>query len=580
MTIPKTQISVRSLTNAYLSGRQTPGGVIDTIYEKIASYASYNIWIHLIDKEQVKTQAEALNKRLQQGEALPLYGIPFAVKDNIDVAGLPTTAGCPEYSYVPETHAAVVQKLLDAGALLIGKTNLDQFATGLVGVRSPYGAVRNAYNPEYISGGSSSGSAVALALEMVSFSLGTDTAGSGRIPAGFNNLVGLKPTTGAINTSGVVPACKSLDCVSIFAHTADDAAEVFDVCTDHVSAPQQTNQPLRIGTPLEGDLFFVEGSAYKGLFQKTLATIGQHYSVQNISFDVFNEAAALLYHGPWIAERMAAIKPFYTTQPASIHPVVRDIIGKASGYTAVDTFEAMYKLESLQEEAAKAFEEMDVMIVPTAPGIFTIEEVEDNPVELNTQLGYYTNYVNLLGLCAIAIPADFTPEGLPFGITLVTTAHREKELVAWSKQLTKAMATPDPQKAVVSEYTTVAVAGLHKKGHPLNHQLTDLSGKWLKTTNTSEQYHMYLIESGKPKPGLIRAGNEDTGHAIEVELWQLPTKNFGAFVAQIPHPLGMGQIELQDGSWVYGFICEGYITDEARDISDFKTWEAYLDSEM
>ncbi|HEY6142837.1 MAG TPA: allophanate hydrolase [Flavobacterium sp.] len=573
----ETNLEIQTLLNSYLTGSLQPEDVVNTIFDKIERYKSHNIWISVVAKEDIFSQISEAKEKLANGKQLPLYGIPFAVKDNIDVANIPTTAACKEFAYVPAKNAEAVQQLLDAGAILIGKTNMDQFATGLVGTRSPYGAVKNAYNEEYISGGSSSGSAVAVALGMVAFSLGTDTAGSGRIPAGFNNLVGLKPTYGAISTKGLVPACKSLDCISIFSNTIDDAHSIFDwVAKTSEKQPlwSKKDTPLKVAIPNTASLYFEEASGYQSLFTGAVERIVENFEVKPIALDLFSETAKLLYNGPWIAERMAAIDVFYFENAFKMNPVVRDIIGKASNYNATATFKAMHQLEDLKKQADELLDSIDFMIVPTAPGIFTIDEIENNPIELNSKLGYYTNYVNLLGLCALAIPAGFTPKGIPFGLTLIAKGGKDKELGQWAKEIQNTLASaPSNTKG----YIDLAVAGLHKRNQPLVFQLTDLDAHYSYTTTTSPNYKMYLVDpNGKKKPGLIRVDNDKTGNAIEVEVWKIPVENLGKFLVQIPHPLGLGKVEIASGEWVQSFICEEYITAFSDDISEFYSWENFL----
>lgn len=572
-------IEVLPLLNAYMAGTANPESIVDQIFERIEEYHSYNIWITVLDKQTVYSQIATAKDKLAKGSQLPLYGIPFAVKDNIDVAGLPTTAACLEFAYMPEKNAPVVQQLLDAGAILIGKTNMDQFATGLVGVRSPYGAVKNAYIPEYISGGSSSGSAVAVALGMASFSLGTDTAGSGRIPAGFNNLVGLKPSLGAISTEGVVPACKTLDCVSIFANTVDDAHLVFDIAKANktaVDTSAEHHRKLRIAISEAKSLYFEEATGYRELFENVEEKASEAFQVSRISYDTFSETAKLLYHGPWVAERMAAVEGFYAENADKMNSVVKEIISKATNYSATDTFKAIYKLEELKTELSSLFEDVDVLLVPTAGGIFSIQEVEQNPIELNTRLGYYTNFVNLLGLCALAIPAGFTEQGIPFGITLIAKGGKDKELANWAKRLTAALSA-EPVSA--KGYIELAVSGLHKRDQPLVFQLTDLNARYSYTTATSSEYKMYLVDpNGKKKPGLVRVEPGQHGSPIEVDVWKIPVENLGKFLVQIPHPLGLGRVELADGTWIQGFICEQYIAAFSEDITHFYRWEDFLAS--
>ncbi|WP_042341423.1 allophanate hydrolase [Calothrix sp. PCC 7507] len=430
-------LEISSLLTAYRHAQLQPTEVISEIYRRIAARGNDAVWIHLIPEEDAILQAKTLES--QTPEDLPLYGIPFAVKDNMDVAGLPTTAACPAYSYIPEKTATVVEQLLKAGAILIGKTNLDQFATGLVGMRSPYGACSSVFDDDYISGGSSSGSAVAVAAGLVSFSLGTDTAGSGRVPAAFNNIVGLKPTRGVLSTSGVVPACRSLDCVSIFTLNCRDAETVWQVAsgfdaTDIYSRPLPLTtsaipKTFAFGVPSTEQLEFFGDRAAAQLYQQALQRLEAIGGQQvEIDFQPFLQAANLLYSGPWVAERLVAIKSFFQNQADAIHPVVRQIISNGSRYTAVDTFESLYVLAALQRQAAQQLQKVNVLALPTTGTIYTKAEVAANPIALNTNLGYYTNFVNLLDLSAIALPAGFRPNGLPFGITLMAPAFYDQAL--------------------------------------------------------------------------------------------------------------------------------------------------------
>jgi allophanate hydrolase len=436
-------LQISHLRNLYLSGEITPTSLIKQLDAEIGIKDSRNIWIQRLTLAEMLVYAQKLEA--QDIANLPLYGIPFAIKDNIDLESIPTTAACPEYAYTPAKSATVVQKLIDAGAIPIGKTNLDQFATGLVGTRSPYGAVKNSFNPEYISGGSSAGSAVAVALGMASFSLGTDTAGSGRVPAAFNNLVGHKPTCGLLSTHGVVPACRTLDCVSIFTLTAADAATVLESAQgfdaeDAYSRKAGTTAALSshftFGVPKLEQLAFFDNPETPTLFQqaiKQLEAIGG--KAVEIDFQLFLETARLLYEGPWVAERYAAIREFFETKPDAIFPVTKLIIGGAVKFNAVDTFNAYYKLKALQRKSEAVWNDIDVMITPTAGTIYTIVEVNDAPVICNSNLGYYTNFMNLLDLSATAVPAGFQENGLPFGITLCAPAFKDTQLLKLAASL-------------------------------------------------------------------------------------------------------------------------------------------------
>lgn len=553
---------------------------------------------------ELADQLEAVDGDLEQ---LPLYGIPFAVKDNIDVAGFETTAGCPAFAYTPEQDATVVRKLKAAGAVVIGKTNLDQFATGLVGTRSPYGAVPNSFNPRVISGGSSSGSASVVARGLVPFALGTDTAGSGRVPAGLNNLVGLKPTKGLFSINGVVPACRSLDCVSVFGLTIADAARVAEVMAgfdkaDAFSRKAPSALPLdapalrrpgpvqRLAIPEHPEFFGdqrAEAAWNTALSQwRQLDTAG--VELVPLDFSPLLELAALLYEGPWVAERHAAVKGFMAGHAGDMNETVRSIISKAERFTATDTFNAQYRKEELLRQIDSLLAEVDGLLVPTAPIAPTIEAVNADPVALNSQLGTYTNFVNLADLCALAVPAGFRDDGLPFGVTLISGAWKDRELQSLASQWLNAHPTPlgATNKARPEEVVTyqpavptiqVAVVGAHLSGMPLNTQLTERKARLLEQTTTTPNYRLYALpNTTPPKPGLKRV--EDGGAEIVLEVWEMAASEFGSFVDLIPAPLGIGNVELADGRWVNGFICEGYGFTGARDVTEFGGWRAFIKS--
>ncbi len=494
----------------------------------------------------------------------PLTGLTFAIKDNIDYAGVPTTAGCPAYASTPEKSAPVVELFENAGARALGKTNLDQFATGLVGVRSPYGACSSIYHPEYISGGSSSGSAVAVASGQADFSLGTDTAGSGRVPAAFNNIYGLKPTIGVLSTAGVVPACASLDCVSIFTRDVRTAQRVFQAAKPREATPAWANGPFRFGVPSADLLQFFGDDAAAALFQSAIAKLEAAGGRRvEIDYKPFRDTAQLLYSGPWVAERYVAVGGFLEDHPNDAHPVVRDIILGGKKYSASDTFKAMYKLADLKQESEKTWHDIDVMLLPTTGTIYKISEVEADPVKLNSNLGYYTNFVNLLNLAAFAIPAGFRPNGLPFGVTLIAPAHTDWALLDLAARL---------------EEVKVTVVGAHLTGQPLNKQLTERGARLLKTCKTSAEYRLYaLANTTPPKPGLVREPGFQ-GPGIEVEVWGIPAQNFGSFVALIPPPLGIGSLTLDDGTTASGFICEPAGLAGAKEITSLGGWRNYLAS--
>lgn len=555
----------------------------------------HHAWIYRLPDSAVMARAQRLEAN-PSARNLPLYGVPFAVKDNIDVVNLPTTAACPEFAYTAASTATAVQRLIDAGAVLIGKTNLDQFATGLVGTRSPYGACRNAFDPAYISGGSSSGSAVAVAMNLVSFALGTDTAGSGRIPAGFNNIVGLKPTRGTISTAGVVPACRTLDCVSIFALTVGDAWNVYEIARGYdpadafmrgpEPAPRVRGAKLRCGVPR--DLDFCGDAQASAAFQRAVHVVaGSGAEIAEIDFAPFRATAALLYQGPWVAERIAGIKTFYRQHSDKMLPVTREITEGGERYSAVDAFEAHYRLQSLRQAAAAQFEAVDVMLVPTAPTIYTIAQVEAEPIKLNSNLGLYTNFVNLLDLAALAVPAGMRTDGLPCGATFIAPAFADALLCELGERFHRAGSStlgatrfPLPQSSTgfANDEASVrlAVAGAHLSGMPLNHQLTERGARLIAKTLTAPRYRLFVLPGTEPpKPGLVPSID---GRAIEVEVWSMPVARYGEFVAQIPAPLGIGTLTLGDGSAVQGFVCTHALDERARDISDYGGWRSYIAS--
>ncbi|MDO9394005.1 allophanate hydrolase [Methylotenera sp.] len=436
---------ISHLRNLYISRALTPTELVKQLDAEIGTEDSHHIWIRRLNLNELLLYTQQLEGK--DPANFPLYGIPFAIKDNIDLAGIPTTAGCAEYAYTPTKSATVVQKLIDAGAIPIGKTNLDQFATGLVGTRSPYGACKNSINPEYISGGSSAGSAVSVALGMASFSLGTDTAGSGRVPAAFNNLVGHKPTCGLLSTLGVVPACRTLDCVSIFAKSSDDAllvlqsAQGFDA-DDAYSRQTPANVMSNLGNhfifgvPKPEQLAFFGNSETPILFKQAIQKIEKiGGKAIEIDFSPFLETAQLLYEGPWVAERYAAIREFFDSKPEAIFPVTKQIIGNAEKFSAADTYTALYKLKALQRKAEAVWSNVDIIITPTAGTIYTIAEVEDNPIQTNTNLGYYTNFMNLLDLTAVAVPMGFQSNGLGFGVTICAPAFSDDALLNLANRL-------------------------------------------------------------------------------------------------------------------------------------------------
>jgi allophanate hydrolase len=405
--------------------RVTPTEAIETALRRIAARGEDRVWISRRGEDELRGRAAELEKDGAVGR--PLYGLTFAAKDNIDVAGMPTTAGCPGFAYAPQASAPVVTRLEAAGAILVGKTNMDQFATGLVGTRSPYGVPANVFNPEFVPGGSSSGSAVAVAAELVDFSLGTDTAGSGRVPAAFNNLVGLKPSIGLIDTAGVVPACRSLDCVSIFARTVDEAWRAFAVAASVAPLPKASR--FTFAVPRREDLKFFGDTEYERLYHAAIARLESLGGTKHeIDYAPFADAAALLYSDAGVAERVAAVGDFVATHPDAVLPVTRAVIERGRAATAVDVWRLLEKRDALRRRIDAIMQGVDTLVLPTAPTIYRLAEVEADPIALNTNLGTYTNFVNLMDLAAIAVPAGFRADGLPFGITYIAPAGQDAKL--------------------------------------------------------------------------------------------------------------------------------------------------------
>jgi allophanate hydrolase len=531
----------------------------------------------------------------------PLAGKRLAVKDNIDVAGFGTTAACPAYRYEPQRSAIVVERLQAAGMQVVGKTNLDQFACGLVGTRSPYGPVPNSFDARYVSGGSSSGSAVAVARGLVDASLGTDTAGSGRIPAGFNNIVGLKPTRGLISTRGVIPACRHIDCVSIFALTVADAIDVFaaavgfDEDDPHSRALPLDLRPIpptfRFGIPDAAHLTFFDDAQYAAAFDDALARLTAFGGTMGrFDFAPMAEVAQSLYEGAWVTERYTAIRSFFDRHADAMDPTVRAIVGNGTQYSAADLFEAIDAVALAKKKAAALWDTFDVLVVPTAPTAYRIDEVLADPIALNRNLGTYTNFVNLLDMAAIAIPSSMLADGMPFGITLIGPAGSDLRLAEFAQRyhhasgLTmgatgRALPPPRPlaRPAASQDTVSVVVVGAHMSGLPLNSQLVERGARFEAKVTTAPRYRFYALPGTvPPKPGLVPVA--DGGLAIDAELWTMPVEHYGSFVAMIPSPLGIGSIELSDGSMVQGFLCEATAVAGAEDISHHGGWRAFLAS--
>jgi allophanate hydrolase len=568
-------LDIESLLGAYKAKTLTPRQLVASIHERIAAADNPNVWIHLLNAAELEPYLD----RLEQTDPsdLPLYGIPFGIKDNIDLVGVPTTAACAEYAYTPEYSAPVVEQLIEAGAIPIGKTNLDQFATGLVGVRTPYGAPRNPYAPDRVPGGSSCGSAVALSEGMVSFSLGTDTAGSGRVPAAFNKLWGVKPSKGRLSTSGLVPACRTLDCISIFALNAADSqsvlkvAEGFDV--EDAYSLETFDAPLlvskMIGIPQAEQLMFFGDAGYEAAWVKAVEDLeAKGWEIVEIDFEPFLKAARLLYEGPWVSERTTALQDFLETHADDFFPATRTIVGGGINHTACEAFAAAYKLADLKRESEAVWEGLAAIVTPTAGGFPTLAEMEADPIGPNSKLGYYTNFMNLLDLCALATPAGETESGLPFGITWIAPRDSDKALIE--------IADKGPSVLHEEEDSlSILLFGAHMKGLPLNKQVVNLGGEFVRTVQTAALYKMiYLPEPAPHRPGIIRVGED--GSSIAAEEWRLPQVSLGAFLATIQQPLGLGRIELMDGRKVHGFLCEAAAAEGAEDISITGGWRGYL----
>jgi len=587
--------TIREILANHAGGRR----VVETIeaaYERIEAHADPAAFIALRPKAEALAVAAALDAAGPSGK--PLFGVPFAVKDNIDVAGLPTTAACPAFAYLPERSSFVVERLERAGAIVIGKTNLDQFATGLVGVRSPYGTPRNALRADLIPGGSSSGSATVVGAGLVPFSLGTDTAGSGRVPAALNGIVGLKPTLGLLSTSGVVPACRTLDTISIFALDVADAFAAFELAAGFDAAdsyakpspaPRLAATPprFRVGAPRPDQRRFFGDGAAERAFAADLVRVAE-LGGEIVEFDIepFYAVARLLYEGPWVAERYAATKGIIESDPGAMHPITRKIIEGARKFDAVACFEAAYRLQALRRETSRAWSGFDVMAVPTMPRFYTLAEVEAEPIQANSNLGTYTNFVNLLDLAAIAAPSGVREDGLPSSVTLIGPAGSDGLLAGLAARLhaasgapigaTGCFATPAPQPAGPSDFIEIAVVGAHLSGLPLNGELLALGGVFVREARTMPDYRLYVLPNTSPsKPGLLRVGAGE-GAAIAVEVWALPPAAFGAFVAAIPAPLGVGTLSFEDGSGAKGFLVEAQGVKGSEDVSRYGGWRAYL----
>ncbi|GMO12636.1 allophanate hydrolase [Bradyrhizobium sp. TM233] len=588
--------TIAAIVAAHRAGTLTPVQTVARTYQRIRDHNDPAIFISLRDERDAIAEAEKLAAKDAAG--LPLYGVPVAVKDNIDALGFPTTAACPAFSTTPTHDSTAVARLRAAGAIIIGKTNLDQFATGLVGVRSPYGVPKNSIREDLIPGGSSSGSAVAVGAGLVPLSLGTDTAGSGRVPAMLNNIVGLKPSLGMVSNAGLVPACRTLDCISVFALTVDDAALALSVMAGPDPAdPFSRDRPLgairplpsdlRLGVPRNGQLIFFGDkkaeTAYADALKRWTAL-----GATLVEFDLepFYETARLLYEGPWVAERYLVIKDLLASAPDSIHPVTREITAAGARLTAADTFSALYRLQGLRKIAERTFANIDALVLPTAPTAYTTAQVLANPIELNSRLGTYTNFVNLLDLCGLALPASMRSDGIPFGITLLAPAghdallasigrvfHADTRLSLGATGAAQALLAALPASS--GDEIPIAVVGAHLSGMVLNGELKALNGRLIEATRTAPDYKLYALKTTPPKPGMLRV-EAGKGAAIELELWSLSSSAFGKFVNAIPSPMAIGTVRLADGRSAKGFLVEPEVLGEARDITAYGGWRKFM----
>ncbi|MBB6343278.1 allophanate hydrolase [Pseudomonas fluvialis] len=589
-----------ALKAAYTSGSLSPRQLIGELRERAAALnPEFNLFIHLLSQAELEPYLAALDAK--SPAELPLYGVPFAIKDNIDLAGIPTTAACPAFAYIPGESASVVQQLIALGAVPLGKTNLDQFATGLNGTRSPYGECRNSVHPDYPSGGSSAGSALTVALGVASFALGTDTAGSGRVPAALNNLIGLKASKGLISTAGVVPACRTLDCVTYLTTTALEASQLLaltaklDARDEYSRANPLWNDASAFGKPRAGFRFGVpaqleflgcpESPALFAQAIEQLKALGGE--AVEIDFAPFLEAARLLYEGPWVAERYSVAGKLIEEQPDAVLPVIKAVLEKAPAVSGVDTFRAQYRLQALKAICDRIIADLDCVLTPAYPRPVTLDELHAEPVKRNSDLGYYTNFMNMLDYAAVAVPAGFMQNGLPWGVTLFGRAFTDQYLLGLADALQRqhglplsgerTLESPAPATLARHDSARVVVCGAHLDGLQLNWQLRQRGGRLLEATQSSPDYRLYALAGGPvQRPGMVRVA--EGGAAIAVEVWELPSSELGSFLTGIPAPLGLGKVQLADGSWETGFICEGYGLAGASDITAFGGWRAWLAS--
>jgi allophanate hydrolase len=593
------------LSAAYLAAALDPRELADVVHARATARLADNAWIHLRSAAELRDDAtEILRRWPDRNDRPPLFGIPVAIKDNVDVAGLPTTAGCADFSYVPASSASLVRRLIDAGALIVGKTNLDQFATGLTGTRSPYGLCASPFDASRVTGGSSSGSALVVATGVVSVAIGTDTAGSGRVPAAFTNTVGLKPSRGLVSSRGVVPACRSLDCPSVFALSVADAWTVLQVIAgdDADDAWTRPFPPIsagvlavparqRIGVPLRGQLS-VDADLAVAFAGATAALANAGHTIVDVDIEPFLQAGELMYDGPWVVERLTDLEQFFTEHPESIHPVIYDVLSAAQAKTSTDVFRGVHQLADLALRARSVWARIDVLMLPTTITWPTVEAALADPHGVNKTLGRCTTFCNLLDLAALAVPSALSDGVNPASVTLYGPSGTDAMLAAVGAAFHAALKLPTgatgyylagvaPSEVVASSSSTVttllAVAGAHRRGHPLHSQLVALGATYSETAWTAAAYRMYALDGAGPRrPGLVRV--DSGGEAIEVELFVIPVEMLGTLLTQIQAPLGLGTLTLADGRSVSGFLCEAYVATTAPDITKFGSWPAYLET--
>jgi allophanate hydrolase len=589
---PELGLSITELLRGYRAGRTTPGQLVDEISGCIRARGDDGVWITTVGPTGLTARAAELEAAPEARE-LPLYGIPFAVKDSIDVAGLPTTCACPDFAYTATATAPVVTRLLDAGAILVGKTNLDQFATGLNGTRSPYGIPHSVYGDDLVSGGSSSGSALAVATGQVPFAVATDTAGSGRVPAALNGIVGLKPSRGLLSTVGLVPACRSLDCMSLMAGSVEDVRRVLDVVAavddaDPWSRPRERRPVVRprIGLPPDSELQFAGDDAMRRAHLAARAALVPPGQAVEVPVEPFLRAGDLLYQGPWVAERLVEFDEFLTDHPDSVHPVVAAVLDGGREYTAVDAFRAQHRLQELRAQVARLWDRMDVLVLPTVPTTMTIAQVLADPVTTNTVLGTYTHCGNLLDLCAVVVPAGLTEDGRPCSLMVLGPALADDVVLDVAASLARSgSAVPvlpvdgpsEPRRDAGT--TQLVVVGHHLTGQQRNGELTGRGGVLRETTTTGPRYRLLRVGDDEPAPALLRVPGD--GAAIEVELWELPAAGLPGFLAGLPPVLSLGRVELADGRTVPGLVGDASVVTGAAgipvtDITASGGWRAHL----